>query len=449
MELRDQIVTLLTKLVGEDPPIEPEHFDKCESLFNSGGVGYSQFNELLLLFGYDRINRPFFSYLADNNNKSNSNTPEVIKSIEELEKGITRFRVFAIFRFGNIKYAFKTLSKIGEGESFKNWLNTFNPKGVEHYKNRHSEILKIIEITGADTYYNGHLVKPSNDQERKRMEEVREIGTYNYKSYLASDHLDVYVATSMRNRHEYLLVNNLINDIFSRPEIKQLNLRWFNPTQAFCKDRIDKGLLEGLMLKRAKCTIYLAQETDTLGKDSELASTLAQGKPVIAYIPKGEVEEITLLLDTLKNIYKGQKTEFEILSEQLRIIRPDLPWTNKDWRNILDNPTDSNLNRIKEEFFREAKKYYDDRYAKLRNHPLGIQVNIETGVANGVLIVRSINDCAKLLKALLTDEVSFSLSETENGDGLHLIEEISNSIFRVVTTDKMLTNTFWNYYTKP
>ena len=42
------------------------------------------------------------------------------------------------------------------------------------------------------------------------------------------------------------------------------------------------------MLKRAKCTIYLAGETETLGKDSELAATLAQGKTVIAYVPSLE-----------------------------------------------------------------------------------------------------------------------------------------------------------------
>jgi len=40
------------------------------------------------------------------------------------------------------------------------------------------------------------------------------------------------------------------------------------------------------MLKRARCTVYSVQDTDTLGKDSELASTLAQGKPVIAFIPE-------------------------------------------------------------------------------------------------------------------------------------------------------------------
>jgi hypothetical protein len=59
------------------------------------------------------------------------------------------------------------------------------------------------------------------------------------------------------------------------------------PTQAYCSDRIDKGIAEALMLKRAQCTIYLAQESDTLGKDSELASTLAQGKNSNSVYTKG------------------------------------------------------------------------------------------------------------------------------------------------------------------
>ena len=103
-----------------------------------------------------------------------------------------------------------------------------------------------------------------------------------------SDHLDVYVATSMRKRHEFLAASRLTSEIFRHAELATLKLRWFDPTQAYCKDRVDKGLSEALMLRRALCTIYFAQESDTLGKDSELASTLAQGKTVIAFVPDGQ-----------------------------------------------------------------------------------------------------------------------------------------------------------------
>ena len=76
-----------------------------------------------------------------------------------------------------------------------------------------------------------------------------------------------------------------------------LNLRFFDPTQSYMSNRVNKGLVESLMLKRAKCTVYSVQDTDTLGKDSELAATLAQGKPVIAYVPEKTLEErVTELL---------------------------------------------------------------------------------------------------------------------------------------------------------
>ena len=72
------------------------------------------------------------------------------------------------------------------------------------------------------------------------------------------------------------MVNKVIAEVFASPGLAKLKIRCFDPTQAYCLDRIDKGLAEGLMSKRAQCTVYLRKEADTLGKDSELASTLAQ-----------------------------------------------------------------------------------------------------------------------------------------------------------------------------
>src|SRR5690606_33430392 len=139
-----------------------------------------------------------------------------------------------------------------------------------------------------------------DDQDTRALEERRgqvvAQGIRNQSAYLVSDHLDVYVATSMREQHEYLLVSQFCRQLFSHEMLAPLKLRWFDPTQAYCRDRIDKGLAEALMLKRAKCTIYLVQETDTLGKDSELASTLAQGKPVIAFVPSADEGYVARLI---------------------------------------------------------------------------------------------------------------------------------------------------------
>jgi hypothetical protein len=38
-------------------------------------------------------------------------------------------------------------------------------------------------------------------------------------------------------------------------------------------------------------------------------------------------------------------------------------------------------------------------------HPLGLQVHLETRVAQGVLVVRSIPECAELLRRILTTKL--------------------------------------------
>ena len=126
----------------------------------------------------------------------------------------------------------------------------------------------------------------SIDAVKQEYDKVRREAEINTDIYLTWDYIDVYLATSMREKYEYKAIYDFRQKLFEEPQIKNLKLRWFDPTQSFENNRINKGLIEGLMLKRAKCTIYSVQESDTLGKDSELAATLAQGKPVIAYLPR-------------------------------------------------------------------------------------------------------------------------------------------------------------------
>ena len=157
----------------------------------------------------------------------------------------------------------------------------------------------------------------------KEMGEYLKIGKRNHIAYLSSDHLDVYVATSMRLEHEYIFVNRFVSNVFSKEILAKLKIRWFDPTQAYCDDRIDKGLSEALMLKRAKCTLYLVQESDTFGKDSELASTLAQGKPVVAYVPNGNRKYVDDLLSNLCKL-NPDKAPIDIILEQLEVFKPSL-----------------------------------------------------------------------------------------------------------------------------
>ncbi len=408
-------------------------------------MGFSQFNEVLLLLGFDRVERKFFSYLCNNEDQT-------ILNIHHLREGVERFVKLSMLLFGNITDAFNTLSK--DDAELERWLDALTPIDKVIYTRRHDPILRIEKITADKTYYLGYIVYDQirgrlkanpNDSEALEEEKVRsaivEQGKRNQEAYLASDHMDVYVATSMREKHEYLTVSRITDQIFGSDLLSDLKLRYFDPTQAYCEDRIDKGISEGLMLKRAKCTIYLAQESDTLGKDSELAATLAQGKPVIAFIPHGTSEYVSALIEDLQML-EPAKERRRIILDQLRIFSPRLAW---DEPELLTAAEGTLLEKLQQ----TVKNYYDKRaYVLAETHPLGLQVNLATGVANGVLVVRTTEDCAKLLGNIVTQNLEFVLNKKVVGDETYwlLREKITNCVYRAITSNRSLTNSFWNFY---
>lgn len=214
-----------------------------------------------------------------------------------------------------------------------------------------------------------------------------DIGKKNYQRYLVIDDVDVYFATSMREDEDFKLIGNFINKVMNVSILKDLKLRYFDPTQAFTNDRIAKGLLEALMLKRTKVAVYYAWPGETFGKVSEASTMLVQGKPVIIFVPKFNVDE--------KDKYKRAE--------------------------------------------RLAKNYKE-------LHPLSLQVNIKNGVANGVIVVRKEAECSKVLYQLLTDNLETEIIEKEHN--YLLVEKNTQSVIRVVTKDQLLTTAFWNYYKK-
>jgi hypothetical protein len=94
----------------------------------------------------------------------------------------------------------------------------------------------------------------------------------------------------------------------------------------------------------------------------------------------------------------------------------------------------------------------DNRAETIKNkHPLGIQVHLGTGVANGVLVARSAKQCARLVRGTLTWDLKFDIKKVKNPKteetlATILSEKETGSRFRVVTKDECLTNSFWNFY---
>jgi len=459
--MSDDIYSILADLTGEEALFAQEIETETEKLLTGSGLGYSQLDELLLLLGYDRVTPSFFQYLVDGGTEYQNGA--AFRSIKQLRDGVERFRKLAILNFGNVKFGFKYFTD--PATDLADELAGTTPVDLEEFRSRHEPLLPLAPIPGDKTYYLGYLIKRELDErigrdaeddeaqrQLKEREGIVEMGHRNHHAYLASDHMDVYVATSMRERHEYQAVSQVLQEVFRDPKLKELKLRWFDPTQAYCEDRIDKGLAEGLMLKRAACTLYLAQESDTLGKDSELASTLAQGKPGIAYIPKvSQAEQGAYVERLLEMVAKGspESDEREILLGQLRVFSPKAAWEDSEVQGWAANHEAMDLAAAKKKLGDAIREHYDKRAATLgKLHPLGIQVNLASGVANGVLVARTPQECAGLIYRILTRNLEFRICEKMVEDTRYLLlkETITDSVFRVVTGDSFLTNAFWNFY---
>lgn len=87
----------------------------------------------------------------------------------------------------------------------------------------------------------------------------------------------------------------------------------------------------------------------------------------------------------------------------------------------------------------------DSKAEPLRvDHPLGLQIAINTGVAHGIIIVRSPEDCAKMLRKVLSRERTFTIRHEK---GNFLLEETdTKSVLRVVSDDPYLTHAFWTFF---
>jgi hypothetical protein len=307
------------------------------------------------------------------------------------------------------------------------------------------------------------------EQQFAAMQAIRKRAIRNQDIYLTWDHMDVYFATSMRKRWEFEDLFDFVSGLMSRPELADLNLRYFDPTQSYTDNRVNKGLVESLMLKRAQCTVYSVQDTDTLGKDSELAATLAQGKPVIGYVPEifpeartGQLvaEDPVAIQERLNFVlYADEYFAASLSPEDLEFVRGfrqlERFEQGRIWRSVPDAAAVAELRgRHGEELTHLCRliatseaRVYAKRARTLRDsHPLAIQVNLDTGVANGVLVVRNIPDCARLLRGILTNSLEFDLDEDLRGRMWYLREKITGCAYRVVSKDRKLTNCFWNFY---
>ncbi len=152
------------------------------------------------------------------------------------------------------------------------------------FASRQLELTFISEDLMEEVIENEEQLKQKYDAVKGRFDQARQAAIGNTELYLSMvEDLDVYVATSMRNRDQFRQMATFCDHIFGDPSLKVYNLRYFDPTLSAAKGHEDKGLIECLMVKCAKVLIYMVGGGDSYGKDVEAGMALSQGKPVIFF----------------------------------------------------------------------------------------------------------------------------------------------------------------------
>ena len=80
-------------------------------------------------------------------------------------------------------------------------------------------------------------------------------------------------------------------------------------------------------------------------------------------------------------------------------------------------------------------------------HPLSRLINFSTGVAVGAMVTSHVECVSDLLDRLFDNEMEYELKHHPDRPGyLQLVEKLTESVVRLQTNDKMLSEAFWNYY---
>lgn len=123
----------------------------------------------------------------------------------------------------------------------------------------------------------------------KRFSTAHASALENTRLYLSMvEDLDVYVATSMRNRDDFRSMSVFCDEVFGDEDLRALTIRHFNPTLSATEGHEDKELIECLMVKCAKALVWFGGLRDSFGKDAEAAMAMSLGKPVIFYCNEEE-----------------------------------------------------------------------------------------------------------------------------------------------------------------
>jgi len=449
-------------------------FDRIAEIENGNPLNFTQLNQLFLISELNGINQDFFRYYWTTASEHHPYkvkkvegfdekfvTTDQIISVAHLRWGFYRIYIDALLYFGNITIGFYQLSHMNEKA-----LNAFF----------HSMRFDTNHFT-----HRGDMMRPKPIKEDKRYL-ISEMACKNYEAdYESESNLKRYLTEQYKiaidKGAKRISVKNLLKKNYLNEEDKE-EKKYKNPTLF---DIATSEIKEEFIESEAD----IAKIVEPIAKDFVIARKTALDNThyYLSIINDLDIYVATSMrtkqhFDDMAKTCKEIFEHFDLKNYHLRYFDPTLSAAKShEDKGLIEclmvrcakilvytsGETDSYGKDAEAAMALSSGKpviFYcppkadgdDSRYKLAKNiHPLTKLIDFNSGVANGAIIVKSVNDVVSILKRLINNDMEYTLEKKKaikpEDDGYFmLVEKLSDCDVRIQTNDTILSRSFWNYF---
>ena len=372
-----------------------------------------------------------------------------IVSLSHLEWGLYRLFTDGLLYFGNVRTAFRKLHKLDRGQ-----LDAFFQRrrfDTDAIKQR-GDVLPMQMIPQDDRYLVSEMAcksfgdSPESEGEmRQALKEVYEQhrknggGTVTFRQLLSGDLPEEY--SDRRSEFQFSMVDVLEESISSERDFDakfggeadkffQARRAALNNTEHYLSMVNELDVYVATSMRTRENFREMARFCDDVFKADNLADLhLRYFDPTLSaafgHEDKGLIECLMVKCAKVLVYYAGDRESYGKDAEAAMALSLGKP--------VIFHCDEEQRTR----FYREV-------------HPLSRLIEFETGVAVGVMVTDDPNKVKALLGRLFENKMQYRLEEHPTRKGYLLLKEpLTDSVVRLQTNDRMLSETFWNHYDNP
>lgn len=452
----------------------PIVFERIEELSNNSSLNYTQLNQLFVISELNGISKDFFKYYWTSASEhhpykvikvegfdDNFITTDEIISVDHLKWGLYRVYIDSLLYFGNITLGFYQLSHMNEKA-----LNAFFHSkrfDTHHFTNR-GEMMKPKSILIDDRYLISEMACKNYEADFESEANLVRYLTEQYRIAKAKGAKKISVKNLLKKN--YLNEDDKDNTKFKNPTLFDIATSEIKEIEIESEEDIIK-VVEPIAKR------FVGARKTALDNTHYYLSIITDLDIYVATSMRSK-QHFDDMAKTCSEIFE----HFDLQNYHLRYFDPTLSAAKShEDKGLIEclmvrsakilvytsGETDSYGKDAEAAmalssgkpviFYCPPKADGDDTRYRIAKyiHPLTKLIDFKSGVANGAIIVKTVNDVVSILKRLINNDMEYSLqkkkSDKPENDGYFiLIEKTSGSDVRIQSNDSILTKSFWNYF---